>query len=75
MGAEYHPKTLILLRQVLDDAFSELPKGQQTSEMKAAWAQRILACAGSGERDPARLKAALLLTSFATSYGTGTETQ
>ena len=68
MGEAYHPETLRILRQVLDEVFLELPKDEQTSEKKALLAQRVLQCAGSGERDPARLKAAMLLVSFASSY-------
>lgn len=59
MSYEFHPRTLELLRRVLDDAWAEMPGINEKHDLKARMAQRILQCAAKGERDPERLKAAI----------------
>lgn len=56
----FDPATLLELRAVFDDACAMLPTSQQSSDQKAAIAERILKLAAEGERDPHRLRDAAL---------------
>lgn len=53
--------TVALLRETLDDAWASLRPGQQATMQKTALAECMLECAGTGERDPARLREAALM--------------
>ncbi len=64
-SCSFGPEELILLRSVLDEATAALPIVQQTSAVKAILAQKIIACANKGERDPVRIRTAVL-TQFRT---------
>lgn len=61
-GAAYPPEIIELMKSVLDDASAMLPEARRTSTMKAEIASHILANAAKGERDPAVLKMAALLS-------------
>jgi hypothetical protein len=54
--AFFDPKTIAMLREVLDDAWSLLPAGQ-TGVSRSMLAERILGAAKAGERNPAKLRA------------------
>jgi hypothetical protein len=54
--AFFDPKTVAMLRNVLEDAWSRLPAGQ-TDIPRSLLAERILKAAKAGERNPARLRA------------------
>jgi hypothetical protein len=58
--AHYDPETLVLLRQVLDDAWAALPEPSKLETVKSELAQHILKQAGDGVRDPAWLRACAL---------------
>ncbi len=60
-SGSFGPEELNLLRSVLDEATAALPTAQQTSAVKAVLAQKIIACANKGERDPVRIRAAVLM--------------
>jgi hypothetical protein len=60
-GASYDPETIILLKKVLADAESTLPKQRRSSEARVRLATGILKAAAEGERDPSRLRAAGLV--------------
>ena len=55
-AAYFDPRTVAMLRNVLEDAWSHLPAGQ-TEVSRSLLAERILKAARTGERDPARLRA------------------
>jgi len=59
--AHYDPETLIILRKVLDEAWSALPDGSKSETLKSEMAQRILKQAADGVRDPVRLRASALV--------------
>lgn len=61
IGAVFQPELIRLMKEILDEAAATLPESKRTSTMSADMASRILACAATGERDPAKLKAAALL--------------
>jgi hypothetical protein len=52
--------TVALLRDTLDDAWAGIPPMQQAGMLKTSLAERILAAAADGERDPDRLREAAL---------------
>jgi hypothetical protein len=54
--AFFDPKTVAMLREVLDDAWALLPAGK-TSVSRSMLAERILRAAKAGERNPAKLRA------------------
>jgi hypothetical protein len=60
-GAAYDPDTIILLKKVLAEAESTLPKQRRSSEARVKLATGILKAAAEGERDPARLRTAGLI--------------
>jgi hypothetical protein len=62
MRDAFDPETINLLRDVLDEAWGSLSPQDQQLRLKSDLAQRILNLASRGERDPARLKAAALIT-------------
>src|SRR5437016_5347118 len=59
--AHFDPETLILLRQVLDEAWAALPGGSKSETVKSEMAQHILKQAADGVRDPVRLRASALV--------------
>ena len=61
IAAVYQPELIELMKSVLDEAATILPKTRQTSAMKVKLASRILAAAAKGERDPIQLRIAALL--------------
>jgi hypothetical protein len=54
--AFFDPRTVTMLRAVLEDAWQRLPAGQ-TSVSRSMLAERILRAANAGERNPAKLRA------------------
>jgi hypothetical protein len=54
-------ETVVLLREMLDDAWASLRPQQQATMLKTTLAERLLKSAAEGERDPARLRDAALL--------------
>ena len=60
-GAHFDPETIEIMKAVLDDAWAALSPSQQRAVPKAHLAERILAAAANGERDPARLLARALI--------------
>src|SRR5215213_5123393 len=56
VGVRFDPETVELLRSVLDAAWDGLSANRQRTVTKSELAQRILAAAGRGERDPDRLR-------------------
>jgi hypothetical protein len=62
-GRSYDHKTVVLLREVLDDAWAHLPAQQKSRISKSEVALRILRLATRGERDPAKLRAGALTES------------
>ena len=56
-GARFDPETIAIIKAVLDDAWAALSPGQQRGLPKSHLAERILAAAATGERDPVRLLA------------------
>jgi hypothetical protein len=54
--AFFDPKTIAMLREVLDDAWSLLPAGQ-TGVSRSMLAEGILKAAKAGERNPGKLRA------------------
>ena len=59
-GAPYDPETITLLKKVLVEAESALPKQQRSSEARVKLATAILKAAAEGA-DPFRLRAAGLI--------------
>ena len=55
-GFAYDPETVVLLREVLDDAWRSLSAVQRARMQKSELALRILRLANRGERDPVRLR-------------------
>jgi hypothetical protein len=60
-GVCFDPETIELLRKVLDEAWDVLPPGRKQTVLKTELAERIIAAAGLGERDPDRLRAIALM--------------
>jgi hypothetical protein len=60
-GAHFDPEIIKIMRAVLDDAWAALRPHQQRELAKVHLAERILAAAANGERDPARLRARALI--------------
>jgi hypothetical protein len=67
-GALFRPELIELMKSVLDDTAVLLPEPKRTSAMKAQIASSILACAATGERNPAALKAAAILGTASVDY-------
>jgi|HubBroStandDraft_6_1064221.scaffolds.fasta_scaffold4353031_1 hypothetical protein len=61
IAAIYQPELIELMKSVLDEAATILPKTRQTPATKVKLASRILAAAARGERDPIQLRIAALL--------------
>ena len=61
------PETIQVMKAVLEESWASLQPEQQRNFVKSALAQRILAAAVGGERDPIRLREQALATSVATS--------
>jgi len=59
--AHFDPETIEMMKAVLDDAWAALSPRQQRALPKARLAERILAAAANGERDPVRLLARALI--------------
>jgi hypothetical protein len=59
--ALYDPQTLVLLRQVLDEAWAALPDHFKSQTLKSEVAQHILKQAANGVRDPVRLRTSALM--------------
>jgi hypothetical protein len=56
--AFFDPKTVAMLRNVLEDAWSRLPDGEtDVTQSLSLMAERILKAAKAGERNPVRLQA------------------
>ena len=55
-GFSYDPETVVLLREVLDNAWRSLPPEQRFRTQKSDLALRILQIANRGERDPDKLR-------------------
>jgi hypothetical protein len=53
----YDPETIGVLKTVLEDSWACLTPHQQRVLLKTQLAERILAAAAEGERDPGRLRA------------------
>ena len=66
-NACYDPETIQILKAVLEESWASLKPDQQQHFVKSDLAQRILAAAAHGERDPIRLREQALATSVATS--------
>ena len=64
--ASYDSETIAVMRAVLEDSWASLRPDQQRTSLKTDLAQRILAAAANGERDPIRLRAEALAKSFET---------
>jgi len=60
-GGVFQPDEITLMKSVLDEAATILPKAERTPAMKVRLASRILAAAAKGERDPIQLRIAALL--------------
>lgn len=52
----FEPETLRVLQTVMDDIVTCLPREDCSQDRKILIAQRLLASAAGGERDPTRLK-------------------
>jgi len=59
--ARYDPKTLMILRKALDEAWAALPDRSKAQTHKSEMAQRLLKLAADGVRDPVRLRASALV--------------
>jgi len=57
----FEPETIELLKSTLEEAWASLPSSRQRTVLKTELAERILAAAASGERDPDRLRARALM--------------
>jgi hypothetical protein len=53
----FDPETIEVLKTVLEGTWASLTPHQQRVLLKTQFAERILAAAAEGERDPARLRA------------------
>jgi hypothetical protein len=60
-GVRFDPETIAVLRTVLAEAWSALPASRQQTVQKTELAERILAAAAAGERDPERLRVHALM--------------
>ena len=56
-GMRFDPETIEVLKTVLEDTWASLTPHQQGVLLKTQLAERILAAAAAGERDPGRLRA------------------
>ena len=56
----FDPETIMVLKEVLDDAWARLRPEQQANMLKTTLAERIFRSAAQGERDPERLLDAAL---------------
>jgi hypothetical protein len=56
----FDPETIIVLKEILDDAWARLRPEQQANMPKTAMAERIFKSAAGGERDRERLLDAAL---------------
>ena len=61
LGVGFQPDEINLMKRVLDEAATILPKESRTPANKVKLASRILAAAAKGERDPVQLRRAALL--------------
>ena len=52
----YDPETIQVMKAVLEESWESLQSKQQRNFLKSDLAQRILAAAADGERDPIRLR-------------------
>jgi hypothetical protein len=59
-GASFDPETIDLLRRTLDRCWDDLRPYQRATTSKTLLAERLLAAAAEGERDPVRLRHAAL---------------
>ena len=66
-NACYDPETIQVMKAVPEESWASLQPEQQRNFVKSDLAQRILAAAVDGERDPIRLREQALATSVATS--------
>jgi len=62
--AYYDPETIAVMKSVLEDSWASLRPDQQRASLKTDLAQRILAAAANGERDPTRLREEALAKSL-----------
>jgi hypothetical protein len=60
-GVCYDPETVELLRSALEEAWDAIPEERRKTTDKSELAERILAAAMLGERDPDRLRMRALL--------------
>ena len=60
-GAYFDLETIKIMRAVLEEAWAALRPNQQRELAKVHLAERILAAAANGERDPVRLLARALI--------------
>jgi hypothetical protein len=58
IGTVFPPELIDLMKTVLENAIATLPEAKRTSATKVEIASKILACAATGERDPAMLQLA-----------------
>ena len=61
VGVHFDPETIALLKEVLEKAWNALPASRKRTVQKTELAERILAAAGRGERDPDRLRVIALM--------------
>ena len=66
-NACYDPETIQVMKAVLEESWASLQPDQQRNFVKSDLAQRILAAAAHGERDPLRLREQALATAVETS--------
>jgi len=66
-NACYDPETIQVMKTVLEESWASLLPDQQRNFVKSDLAQRILAAAALGERDPIRLREQALATAVETS--------
>ena len=59
-GAAYDPETITLPKAVLAEAERTLPEQRRSSEARVRMAGGILKAAAEGERNPARLRTAVV---------------
>jgi hypothetical protein len=64
----FGPDTIRLLDTVLDQAWNSLPPSRQARTSRIVMAERLLALAAGGERDPRRLRAAAVIQTAHTSH-------
>jgi hypothetical protein len=69
--AYYDPETIALMRATLDEAWASLRPRQRAHLSKSVVASHILELASRGERDPVRLRTAVLLHVVNSSSGGG----